>query len=226
MKNKILVVQEDEETRNFLEKILKDKYEVYTAENAVVGIAYAKNRLPDLILLDIPLPHLDGFEACKLIREDEQVSTIPIIILSSLSSIENIKIAFETGADDYVIKPFDVQELLARIQTRLRIVNDKKHASGEIFAGDLYIDSSSRKVTFSNKPVDLTLTELDIIRLLATNPGEMITRKQILEILHSSGKKKNNYRTIDVHIRSIRKKIPGIAKHLTAIYGRGYQYNP
>lgn len=226
MKNKILIVQEDVETRNFLEKILSDTYEVRLEENAVLGIAYAKNSPPDLILMDIPLPHLDGLEACKLIREDEKVSSISIIILSSRSSMEDIRMALEVGADDYVIKPFDVQELLARIQTRLRIVNDRKHASGEIFAGDLYIDSSSRKVTFFNKQVELTLTELDIIRLLATNPGEMISRKQILEILHSSGKKKHNYRTIDVHIRSIRKKIPGIAKHLTAIYGRGYQYNP
>ena len=226
MKNKVLIIQEDMETRNFLVRLLKSKYDVHAAENAVVGIGYARNQIPDLIILDIPLPHLDGLEACRMIREDNKISHVPIIILSTYSSTENIRIGLEEGADDYIIKPFDVQELLARVQTRLRIINDKKHSSGEIFAGDLYIDSSNRKVTFSNKPVNLTLTELDIIRLLATNPGEMVSRKQLLELLHSKGKKKNNYRTIDVHIRSIRKKIPGIAKHLAAIYGQGYQYNP
>lgn len=224
-KQKILVIEDNEDTRRFLSQILGRDYEVLLADNAVLGIDFARNQQPDLILLDIMLPHLSGLDACQLLKKDERTARIPIIFLSAKSKVSDITSGLNLGADDYIPKPFDYKELLARVQARLRISATAKGGAGEaLVVGDLSIDPASRTVKFRNKVIDLTLTEFDILRRLAAAPGETVSRKEIIEAVRHHSKKPINDRTIDVHIRAIRKKIPEMQKHLSSVYGVGYRY--
>ena len=224
-KAKILVIEDNEDTRRFLSQVLGKEYEVLLADNAVLGIDFARNQQPDLILLDIMLPHLSGLDACQLLKKDSRTARIPIIFLSAKSKISDITSGLSIGADDYIPKPFDYKELLARVQARLRASADRNKAGDTIILGDLTIDPSSRTVRYKTRNVELTLTEFDILRRLASQPGETVTRKEIIEAVRHHSKKAINDRTIDVHIRAIRKKIPEMQKHLTSVYGVGYRYD-
>lgn len=224
-KPKILVIEDNEDTRTFLKHILSKEYEVLLADNAVLGIDYARNQAPDLILLDIMLPHLSGTDAVQILKKDERTSRIPVIFLSAKSKISDITSGLNLGADDYIPKPFDYKELLARVQARLRISATKSGAGDPLVVGDLHIDPSGRTVKYRNKNIELTLTEFDILRKLASAPGETISRKDIIEAVRHNSKKPINDRTIDVHIRAIRKKIPEMQKHLSSVYGAGYRYD-
>lgn len=220
---KILVIEDNEDTRRFLQHILSKEYEVLLADNAVLGIDYARNQNPDLILLDIMLPHLSGLDACQILKKEERTANIPIIFLSAKSKVSDITSGLSLGADDYIPKPFDYKELLARIQARLRAYEKAVHDI--IAVGDLVIDPSTRSVKYKNKNIDLTLTEFDILRLLASSAGETVSRKTIIDAVRHNSKKAINDRTIDVHVRAIRKKIPEMQKHLTSVYGAGYRYD-
>jgi DNA-binding response OmpR family regulator len=224
-KAKILVIEDNEDTRRFLQQVLGKEYDVLVAENAVLGIDFARNQNPDLILLDIMLPHLSGLDACQLLKKDQRTARIPIIFLSAKSKVSDITSGLSIGADDYIPKPFDYKELLARVQARLRASADRNTAGEPILMGDLTIDPASRTVKYKNRNIDLTLTEFDILRRLASQAGETVTRKEIIDAVRHHSKKAINDRTIDVHIRAIRKKIPEMQKHLTSVYGVGYRYD-
>lgn len=224
-KAKILVIEDNEDTRKFLQQILGREYEVLAADNAVLGIDYARNQNPDLILLDVMLPHLSGLDACQLLKKDERTARIPIIFLSAKSKVSDITSGLHIGADDYIPKPFDYKELLARVEARLRASAARSGAGDPIVVGDLAVDPANRSVRYRNKGIELTLTEFDILRKLASSPGETVSRKDIIEAVRHNTKKTINDRTIDVHIRAIRKKIPEMQKHLTSVYGIGYRYD-
>ena len=223
-RSKILVIEDNEDTRNFLQQVLGKEYEVLLAENAVLGIDFARNQNPDLIILDIMLPHLSGTDACQLLKKDPRTSRIPIIFLSAKSKVSDITSGLSLGADDYIPKPFDYKELLARVQVRLRSSSSRNKTGDPIQIGDLLIEPANRIVKYRNRNIDLTLTEFDIIRCLVMSAGQTVSRKDIIEAVRHHSKKAINDRTIDVHIRAIRKKIPEIQKHLTSIYGEGYRY--
>ena len=193
-----------------------------SAENGVIGIDYARNKSPDLILLDIMLPILNGYDACSLLKKDERTKKIPIIFLSAKNSIQDITQGLSSGADDYIPKPFDYKELLARIEVRLRKGSEAKLEIIQI--GDLRIDPDTREVQYAGKITHLTVTEFDILRCLASKPGEIISRDAIMKDVWKSESDKTSDRTIDVHIRALRKKIPSLTKHVISIYGVGYKY--
>lgn len=224
-KSKVLMIEDNPDTLKFLSHILAAEFEVFTAENAVTGIEIARNQQPDLILMDVMLPHLNGLDACQLLRKDPKTSSIPIIIVSAKNRSADITTGLDIGADDYISKPFDAKELIARVKARLRISEKQRLQSDQISVGELSIDVTNRIVKFAGKQVELTLTEFDIIRCLAQSAGEVVSRKKIIEFVWSRSKKEINDRTIDVHIRSIRKKIPEIGTHLTSVYGVGYRFN-
>ena len=221
-KARILLIEDHFETRKFLETMLSKDYEIICAENAVVGIDYARNRQPDLILLDVVLPILSGLDACSLMKQDEKTKRVPLILLSVKNTQADVTRGLSVGADDYLPKPFDFRELEARIQARLRKAAAQEIAPIEI--GDLRIDSNTREVTYSGKKAHLTLTEFDILRFLASQFGNIVSRDAILKEVWKDGAEKTNDRTIDVHIRALRKKIPTLTKHIISIYGVGYKY--
>jgi DNA-binding response OmpR family regulator len=221
-KHRILIIEDNADTRRFLEAMLAKDFEVICAENAVIGIEFARNKAPDLILLDIMLPILSGYDACSLLKKDEKTKGVPIIFLSAKNSVSDITNGLTTGADDYIPKPFDYKELLARIKARLR--KSDETAAQPIQIGDLKIDPGSREVSFSGKKVQLTLTEFDILRCLAARAGTVVSREDILKDVWREDSPKTNDRTIDVHIRALRRKIPPLTKHVISIYGVGYKY--
>lgn len=219
---RILVIEDHADTRRFLESMLKKDFDVIAAENAVIGIDFARNQHPNLILLDIMLPILSGFDACSLLKGDEKTRHIPIIFLSAKGAVNDITHGLGQGADDYMAKPFDLKELLARIKTRLRKSSESALAPMQI--GDLRINPSEREITFGGKPVSLTNTEFDILRILATKAGQVVSRAEILKEVWREDSGQTNDRTIDVHIRALRKKVPALVRHIISIYGVGYKY--
>jgi DNA-binding response OmpR family regulator len=221
-KYRILIIEDNADTRRFLEAMLGKEFEVISAENGVIGIDFARNRAPDLIILDIMLPILSGYDACSLLKKDDKTKRIPIIFLSAKNSVTDITQGLTTGADDYIPKPFDFKELLARIRARLR--KNSEASAQPIQVGDLRIDPSNREVSFANKKVQLTLTEFDILRCLAAKAGAVVSRDEILKEVWRDDSLKTNDRTIDVHIRALRRKIPAMTKYVISIYGVGYKY--
>jgi DNA-binding response OmpR family regulator len=221
-KYRILIIEDNADTRRFLEAMLAKDFEVISAENAVIGIEFARNKSPDLILLDIMLPILSGYDACSLLKKDEKTKNVPIIFLSAKNSVPDITHGLTTGADDYIPKPFDYKELLARIRARLR--KSVEAVAQPIQIGDLKIDPASREVIFGGKKAQLTLTEFDILRCLAARAGSVVSREEILKDVWREDSPKTNDRTIDVHIRALRRKIPPLTKHVISIYGVGYKY--
>lgn len=221
-KPRILIIEDNVDTRRFLEAMLGKDFDVIVAENGVIGIDFARNKLPDLILLDIMLPILSGHDACSLLKKDEKTSRIPIIFLSAKNSIADITHGLSAGADDYIPKPFDYKELLARINARLRKSNEE--IAKPIIIGDLKIDQANREVLFGGKRAQLTLTEFDILRCLAAKAGSVVSRDEILSDVWKDDSQRTNDRTIDVHIRALRRKIPSLTKHIISIYGVGYKY--
>lgn len=221
-KPRLLIIEDNADTRRFLEAMLGKEFEVLSAENGVIGIDYARNRSPDLILLDIMLPILSGYDACSLLKKDEKTRRIPIIFLSAKNSVTDITQGLTTGADDYIPKPFDYKELVARIRARLR--KEAEGAAQPVVVGDLKIDPGTREVTFAGKVAHLTLTEFDILRCLASRAGTVVSREEILKDVWKDQHRKTNDRTIDVHIRALRRKIPALTKYIISIYGVGYKY--
>jgi len=168
------------------------------------------------------LPILSGYDACSLLKKDEKTKHIPIIFLSAKNSVPDITHGLTSGADDYIPKPFDYKELVARIKARLRKSSD--NVAQPIQVGDLRIDPASREVSFGGKKAQLTLTEFDILRYLAVRAGSVVSREEILKEVWKDDSSKTNDRTIDVHIRALRRKIPPLTKHIISIYGVGYRY--
>jgi DNA-binding response OmpR family regulator len=222
-KKKILVVEDNEDTRTFLGKVLATEFRTLLADNGVLGIEMARSEQPDLILMDIMMPHLSGLDACQILKKDPITENIPVIFLSARSKVSDITSGLNLGADDYISKPFDYKELMARIEARLRAAS--KRVNDTVIVGDLRIDPSARQVQYKNKTIELTLTEFDILRRLASSVGSTISRKEIIDGVRHHSKKPMNDRTIDVHIRAIRKKIPELQKHISSIYGVGYRFD-
>lgn len=221
-KHRILIVEDNADTRRFLEVMLGKEYEVFTAENGVIGVDHARNKAPDLIILDIMLPILSGYDTCSLLKKDEKTRHIPIIFLSAKNTVNDITEGLTTGADDYIPKPFDYKELLARIRARLR--QSTENSSQPIQVGDLRVDPTRREVSYAGKRAQLTLTEFDILRCLAAKAGEVVSRADILHDVWGEESDKTNDRTIDVHIRALRRKIPPLTRHIISVYGVGYKY--
>lgn len=223
-RHRILVIEDSADTRRFLEAMLGKEFEVLSAENGVLGVEYARNQVPDLILLDIMMPMLSGYDTCSLLKKDPKTASVPIIFLSAKNTVADVTQGLSLGADDYIAKPFDYKELVARIRARLKASTDRA-AAGHIHAGDLELDAIKRKVFYHKKEFPLTLTEFDLLKLLVTRGGNVVSREDILKEVWGTQSNEANDRTIDVHIRAIRKKIPDLAPSIVSVYGVGYRFD-
>ena len=221
-KPRILLIEDNADTRKLIETTLAKEFEVFSAENGVLGIDFARNQNPDLILLDIILPVLNGMDACSLLKKDERTKRTPIIFLSAKNTAEDLAQGLAIGADDYIGKPFDFKELTARIKARLR--REQPQIVTPIQIGDLKIDPSTREVTFNGKRTHLTLTEFDLLRFIAAKAGSVVSRDEIIHEVWRDAPENTNDRTIDVHVRALRRKIPALTKHIISVYGVGYKY--
>ncbi|MBI2607026.1 MAG: response regulator transcription factor [Deltaproteobacteria bacterium] len=224
-KSRILIIEDNPDTRRFLETILSRDFHVTSIDSAVTGIEKAKAEpQPDLILMDIGLPVLNGFDACATLKKDDKTRNIPIIFLSARNTASDISQGLDLGAEDYLGKPFDYKELIARIRARLREKAAWKAEPKTLHSGDIKLVLDTRDVFWGNKAIELTQTEFDILKLLLERAGNLVTREEILRGVWKDAKQDTQKRTIDVHIRALRKKIPALKRNIQSIYGKGYKF--
>jgi len=218
----ILVVDDEPKvvrlTRDYLEK---HGFRVVTAADGQSALTVARREKPDLIILDLMLPILDGREVCKTLRRE---SDIPIIMLTALAEEVDQVTGLEIGADDYITKPFSPRALVARVRALLRRAKGKVKPPTVIRVGGLEIDSEKYSLTFNGSPVKLTPNEFKLLQLLASRPGQTLTREQLLDDLH--GFASSFDRSIDSHIKNLRKKLEAASGQsmIETVYGIGYRF--
>ena len=222
--SEILVVEDEASIASFVSLYLKNAgYEVRTAENGTDALAAVQAREPSLIILDLMLPDLDGIEVCRRIS---QRSDVPILMLTARDEDVDKIIGLEVGADDYMTKPFNPRELVARVKSILRRVTpERREAQGErIVHGDLVIDAGRREVMVKGVEVQLAPKEFELLWELLDHRGLVLTRDQLLERVWGytfAG----DTRTVDVHVRQVRRKL-GEAAPIVTVWGVGYKVSP
>ncbi len=225
----VLVVEDNKTISDLLEIHLKDlECKVTKIEDGLVALDKALNEQFDLIVLDIMLPSLDGIEICKEIRKENNYT--PILMLTSKSEEIDKVIGLEMGADDYLTKPFSIREFIARVKAIFRRVSalaQEKTNSGLLSFNGLIIEPNKRKVTINNKVVKLTAKEFDLLFLLASNPGKIYSREQLLNIIW--GYQYQGYdHTVNSHINRLRGKLEddlSQPKYIITSWGVGYKFN-
>ncbi len=225
--NKVLIVEDDANLLETLKyNLRKEGYDVVTASDGEQAIEVARREKPDLLILDIMLPKLNGFEVCRILRQE---MIVPILMLTAKADETDKIVGLEIGADDYMTKPFSIRELLARVRAMLRRTKmAKAPPAGEpasLKIGNLEIDFARHRVALSGAALELSPKEFDLLVFLARNKGLVFSREQLLEKVwgyYFAG----DTRTVDVHIRWLRQKIeadPGHPKYLVTVRGTGYK---
>ena len=221
----ILIVEDDDTVREALSAGLESEgYEVILSDNGLDGLKQAKEEGPDLILLDLMLPEMDGLSVCRALRRD---SDVPIIMLTARGTEMDKIVGLETGADDYVVKPFSLGELLARIRSLLRRTrNDKQENQMQLTSGNISLDLTSRRVSKDDAEVHLTQKEFNLLAELVRNQGAVLSRDLLLEKVWGYSYVGNTH-TVDVHIRWLREKIeldPSKPVRIVTVRGVGYRF--
>lgn len=226
-KAKIIIVEDEEDIRELLRyNLAKEGYEVIGVGTGEDGLEAAINDSPDLIVLDIMLPGIDGLDVCRKLKYSDKTSSIPIVMLSAKGEESDVVIGLELGADDYISKPFSPKVLVARIKNVLRRKQEmnKEASSGVIrVAGGIHIDIQKHAVKVAGAPVDLTATEFNLLLFLMKRPGWVFTRQQIVDEL------KGEYyavteRSVDVQVVGLRKKLGESASLIETVRGVGYRF--
>ncbi len=203
----------------------KEGYSVLTAADAEQCLDLARKEPPDLVLLDVMLPSASGFDVCRLLRKQTQV---PIIMLTARADETDRVVGLELGADDYVTKPFNMRELMARVKSVLRRTAPQENVSGTLLqSGNLILDPERYEVRVAGKPLTLSPKEFELLRFLMMHPGRVFSRQVLLDRVWGTEAYVEE-RTVDVHIRWLREKIEPTASHpqrLLTIRGVGYKFN-
>lgn len=219
---KILVVDDEKEIAGIVQAYLeREGYQVILAGDGNSALALARSQSPDLMVLDLMLPEVSGWDVCRAIRKE---SNLPIIMLTARDEVADRIVGLELGADDYVTKPFDPKELVSRVKAVLR--RSQMAPKARLRVGDLTIDTEKRRLYRGDTVVNgLTPSEFDLVRVLAESPGRVFTRMQLLDRLQ--GDAYEGYeRTIDSHIKNLRRKIELDAEHpryIITVHGVGYK---
>ena len=223
MKPRILVVDDEPEAVELVEFNLKQAgYAVTTAIDGAEALKKARHQTPDLIVLDVMLPEMDGFEICKTLRLDAATARVPIIMLTAKAAEIDRVLGLELGADDYVTKPFSPRELLLRVKKILARTPSEEKAEEQMRYGDLMIDLPRHLASWRGKPIDLTATEFKLLTLLAQRAGRVQSRDQLLRDVWEYDSLIDT-RTVDTHMRRLREKLGAAAKHLDTVRGVGYR---
>jgi DNA-binding response OmpR family regulator len=220
---KILVVDDDVKTVELVRLYLnRDGYQVLTAYDGVEALRLARENYPDLIVLDLMLPDIDGLEVCRTLRHE---SDVPIIMLTARTTDQDKLVGLDLGADDYVTKPFSPKELAARVRAVLRRLPGERGPE-EIKSGELSMDFTTHEAWFAGRPLSLTSVEFKLLGVLAKEPGRVFSRASLVE--EALGYDFEGFdRTIDVHVLNLRRKIepdPSHPIYIKTIYGVGYKF--
>ncbi|MEJ2011159.1 MAG: response regulator transcription factor [Anaerolineales bacterium] len=219
----ILIVEDDETLRDTIALNLRSEgYEVYTAGDGETGLQEARERAPNLVILDVMLPELDGLTVCRVLRKESQV---PIILLTARGMETDKIIGLESGADDYIVKPFSLGEFLARVRAALRRGAGAETGT-EVRIGDLRLDLIARRVYRGQEELQLAPREFELLAILMRNPGAVLSREALLTRVWGSDFV-GDPRTVDVHVRWLREKIepdPSRPEYIQTVRGMGYRF--
>jgi two-component system, OmpR family, alkaline phosphatase synthesis response regulator PhoP len=216
---RILIVDDEAENRQALCDLLSDEYEVHQAKDGLEALGCVSEIKPHLVLLDIIMPRMDGLQTCLRLRQNENLRTLPVIFLTSKNEPSTEAFGLELGADDFIPKPFNKEVLKARIKKRLQ---GGSTAVGEVTAiGEYKIHWSRQEASIGDSYIPLTAKEAGMLRLFVENPGRVLTRDIILERVWAETYITD--RTIDSHVKELRKKLPPLARMLKTVYGTGYR---
>ena len=225
MTETILVVDDQASVRTLLKDYLVSQgYRVVTANDGQEALFVARHEHPNLVLLDIMMPKMDGYQFLSAFRRENQV---PVIVLSAKEEETDTVLGLELGADDYVIKPFRMRELLARIRAALRRMEMPAEPASLLRVGDLVMDRAAHRVTVGEKEANLTALEFDLLEILMATPGRVFSRTELVDRLYESGFT-GLESTLNVHIRNLRLKIepdPAMPRYLETVFGVGYRMN-
>jgi len=223
MRKKILIIEDDKDIIQLLKHYLeKEGFVVKEAIDGFLGLEKTKLDKFDLIILDIMLPEMDGFEVCKELRADPKTASIPIIMLTSKAEETDKIVGLELGADDYVTKPFSPKELVARIKAIFRRAERKSEKERVYHYGKLFLDVSKHEVIFDNKSIELTSKEFGLLESLLRSKGRVLSRDYLMDEVWGHDYY-GGMRTVDVHIRRLREKIPFLSKNIQTIKNMGYK---
>ncbi|MEK6729709.1 MAG: response regulator [Planctomycetota bacterium] len=223
-KEKILVVDDEQDLVKLVRYNLeKDGYKVETAYNGEDALFLARKARPELVILDLMLPGIDGLEVCKKLKADPELANVAIVMLTAKGEEADITLGLKLGADDYVIKPFSPKELVARVRAVFRRAKGSSTAKDYIKIDNLTMDLYKHEVTINNEPVQLTLAEFKLLHQLLSKPGCVFTRDRLLDAV-SGPETFVIGRTVDVHIVSLRKKLKDYASRIVTIRGVGYKF--
>lgn len=226
----VLIIEDEQAIVDILKfNFQKEGYKVLEAMDGQTGLELALSENPDLILLDVMLPKMDGFEVCKKIREK---SSVPVIMLTAREEEVDKVLGLELGADDYMTKPFSIRELTARVKANLRRTSIDRASAGQdnsslITSGDLTINVERYEVSKYGKVIDITLREFELLKFLATQPERIFSRENLLENVWGY-EYYGDVRTVDVTVRRLREKIeddPGMPRYIITKRGVGYYFN-
>lgn len=225
MSSKILVVEDDTEVMDLIRTALSFKeYSVVEATSGANAVQLAKEHTPDLIIMDLNLPDLDGLEVCRRVKSDDATKAIPVIMLTARDGVADIVKGLEAGANDYVTKPFEVMELMARVRAQIRLAQAIKGPPQILEKDGMILDSFQRAVKVDDRTVkDLTEKEFGIFYQLVWQSPRILNRQEIFESVWKTSYKGQS-RTIDVHVQRIRSKLgPRVAQRILSVKGEGYK---
>jgi len=226
-KHLILVVDDEPDLVTLVQHHLsREHYRVETAHDGETALAKARANVPDLVILDLMLPGIDGLEVCRRLRSDSKTSQVPIIMLTAKAEETDAVIGLAHGADDYIRKPFGVRELIARVATRIRAAETHEPPIDRqvLRVGNLTIDSIRHEVTLEGQPIRLTMTEFKLLRQLASRPGQAFSRGQLLDLAIAPDAVVID-RNVDVHVATLRKKLGQHGSLIETIRGLGYKFS-
>lgn len=223
MAKRILVVDDEIKITKVLQGYLEQAgFQVITAGDGQIAVTTFRHEKPDLVILDLMLPVIDGLDVCRILRRE---SRVPIIMLTARAEETDRLIGLELGADDYVVKPFSPREVVARVRAVLRRAEGDIGTSDVLRSGDIVLDRASHAALVAGRPVELTPMEFELLAFLARSPGRTFTRAQLLQQIQEHPLE-GFERTIDVHVRNIRTKIepdPKNPRYILTVYGIGYR---
>jgi len=229
LKPVILIVDDEKDILKSLKDTLAgESFTIVTAMTGKDGISTALKEKPDLILLDLRLPDMDGYDVCRELKKSEGTKQIPIIMLSTRSKDTEKVVGLEIGADDYLTKPYNSMELLARIRVALRRVQNAQSAPtkpvGIYRSGPLLIESEERSVKVNQKAIKLTRKEFDLLVALVSKPGKVFSRSGLMEMVWGYAYD-SLQGTVDSHIKTLRKKLGGLSDRIETVTGIGYKWS-
>ncbi|MBU0713793.1 MAG: response regulator transcription factor [Verrucomicrobia bacterium] len=224
-KEHIVIVEDEEDILELLRyHLAREGYSVTTASNGAQALKIISQKMPALVLLDLMLPGLNGLELCRSLKQDPRTAAIPIMMVTAKNEESDVVLGLELGADDYIMKPFSMKVLVARVHAVLRRRKQSVvDTDAVIRIHDLVINPGRHEVLIKGKPVEMTFSELRILHLLARRPGWVMTREQIVDVVRGEDYAVTD-RAVDVQIVGLRKKLGSRAEYIETVRGVGYRF--